>query len=98
MIQNLIHIRNIIFGLLVMIILCSCVKDRNFNSLKGNYVEDLEANISYAEVKALFQEQTFQIQEDLIIEGYVTSSDIVGNFFNVLHFQDKPENATEGFL
>ena len=80
-----------------MIILCSCVKDRNFNSLKGNYVEDLEANISYAEVKALFQEQTFQIQEDLIIEGYVTSSDIVGNFFNVLHFQDKPENATEGF-
>lgn len=95
--HNLKHSRNIIFAILGMFLLCTCVKDRNFQTIESNYVKDLVANTSYAKVKGLFLEQTFQIQDDLIIEGYVTSSDIAGNFFSVLHFQDKPVNATEGF-
>lgn len=79
------------------ILLVACVKDRNFNPIESNQTIDLRANITYTEVKNLFQEETFQIQEDLIIEGYVTSSDEMGNFFSVLHFQDKPENPSEGF-
>lgn len=84
----------ILFGITLIY---SCVKDRNFNSPTSNQVSDLVANTTYSEVKSLFQDETFQIQEDLIIEGYVTSSDKSGNFFSVLHFQDKPQNPTEGF-
>ncbi len=31
-----------------------------------------------------------------MIEGYVTSSDIAGNFYNVIHFQDKRNSPTAG--
>lgn len=78
-------------------LLFSCVKDRNFNSPENTGVTKLVANATYSEVKSLFQEETFQIQEDFIIEGYITSSDEMGNFFSVLHFQDRPVDPTEGF-
>ncbi len=74
-----------------------CVDSQNFETLSVNCDNDLVANSSYSEVKALYVDETVQIQEDLIIEGYVTSSDREGNFFSVLHFQDKPVNPTEGF-
>lgn len=80
-----------------VVLLVSCVKDRNFNPPENNQVSDLVANTTYSEVKSLFQEKTFQIQENLIIEGYVISSDVVGNFFSVLYFQDKLESPSEGF-
>ncbi|WP_339707534.1 DUF5689 domain-containing protein [uncultured Kriegella sp.] len=54
-------------------------------------------NSTYAEVKGLYVNETLQIQEDLTIEGYVVSSDEVGNFFSLLHFQDSPFAPTEGF-
>lgn len=95
--QNLKHNRNLIFAFLGIFLICTCVEDRSFESYEGVSIVNLNANISYVEVKAMFQEETFQIQDDLIIEGYVTSSDIAGNFFSVLHFQDKPVNAIEGF-
>ncbi|MEP3208942.1 MAG: DUF5689 domain-containing protein [Maribacter sp.] len=80
-----------------IILLYSCVKERNFDRLEGNPVSNLAANTTYSEVKNLFQENTFQIQEDLIIEGYISSSDEMGNIFGKLHFQDKAENPSEGF-
>jgi len=88
---------NTVAFLLSLLFLFACVKDRDFNSPQNNQLSKLEANVTYSEVKNRFQEETFQIQEDLIIEGYVGSSDDMGNFFSVLHFQDKPKNPTEGF-
>lgn len=58
---------------------------------------DLVANTTYAEVKNLYVDETMQIQQDLIIEGYVISSDKAGNFFSVVHLQDNPVDPTEGF-
>jgi len=78
-------------------ILCACIKDRNFVSPKDSCAIDLIASASYAEVKNLYVDETIQIQQDLIIEGYVISSDRAGNFFNVLHFQDSPINPKDGF-
>lgn len=75
----------------------TCTKSRNFDPLPTECATDLTANITYAEVKNLYVDQTFQIQQDLIIEGYVSSSDEAGNFFSVLHFQDSPVNPSEGF-
>ncbi len=84
-------------GLLLLIIVTGCVNNRDFDALLPACSSDLQANASFAEVKALYLEETVKIQEDLIIEGYVISSDAVGNFFGVLHFQDVPFNPTEAF-
>ena len=85
----------VVFFSLVPIV--SCVKDRNFESAENSCNIDLMANSTYAEVKNIYIDETIQIQEDLIIEGYVVSSDQAGNFFSVLHFQDNPINPDEGF-
>lgn len=90
-------LRSSVFALVGFALLLSCVKDRNFDAPARDCTTDLIANITYAEVKKIYQDQTLQIQQDLIIEGYVVSSDEAGNFFNVLHFQDSPVNPSEGF-
>jgi hypothetical protein len=74
----------------------SCVKTRDFDVIQATCDKALVANSTFAEIFSLYKEKTVQIQDDLIIEGYVISSDEAGNFFGVLHFQDKAENPTEG--
>jgi len=73
------------------------VADRGYNLLENQCANGLVANSTYAEVKSRFQGETVQIMEDLVIEGYVISSDKFGNFFNVLYFQDSLDNPSEGF-
>ena len=84
-------------ALLGLVLLFACVKDRNFDLSEPECQETLPANTTYSEVKNRYTDNTFQIQEDLIIEGYVVSSDEAGNFFSVLHFQNNPIRPTEGF-
>tara|TARA_R110002050_G_scaffold110892_1_gene223524 strand:+ start:9609 stop:11012 length:1404 start_codon:yes stop_codon:yes gene_type:complete len=83
--------------LVIGIVLLSCVKDRNFKTPVIVCSDDIKVNTTYKIVKELYVDQTLQIQDDLIIEGYVISSDEAGNFFSVLYFQNTPENPTEGF-
>ncbi|MGP1991988.1 DUF5689 domain-containing protein [Zobellia laminariae] len=85
------------FTVLMTVCFCSCVKSRNYDVPPDNCVSGLVANCTFSEVKALYKGDTFQIQEDLIIEGFVVSSDVQGNFFSVLYFQDSPVNPKEGF-
>ena len=85
-----------ISGVLAMAIFMGCVKDQNFDASKKACEAAMEVNATFADVKALYVDGTVQIQDDLIIEGYVISSDEAGNFFSTLHFQDAPENPTEG--
>lgn len=75
----------------------SCVKNTEFEAISSTCSSNLVANTSFTDVKDLYLGELVQIQEDLIIEGYVISSDKAGNFFSVLHFQDSPDNPTEGF-
>ena len=75
----------------------SCVKDGNFKSPEGFCNNQLIANVTFKEVKNRFKDEVIQIQEDLVIEGYVISSDQAGNFFGTLHIQDHPVNPTSGF-
>ena len=83
--------------LICLVILNSCVKSREFDTISSACSDNLIANATFTQVKALYQGELLQIQEDLVIEGYVVSSDEEGNFFSVLHFQDEPTNPTEGF-
>lgn len=84
-------------SLMVALLLAGCVKDRNFNAPEEACTIDLVANTSFVEVKNLHSEEVVQIHDDLILEGYVISSDREGNFFGTLHFQDNPNKPTEGF-
>lgn len=81
---------------LSLVLLFACVKDRHFDLPETACEEALIANASFSEVKNQYVENILQIQDDLIIEGYVVSSDSAGNFFNVLHFQNSPVNPTSG--
>ncbi len=85
------------FLFLGMIFFCACVRDTNFDAPEIRCGQQLKANATFLEVKNLYVDATVHIQEDLIIEGYVISSDEAGNFFTALHFQDGPVNPTEGF-
>ncbi len=83
-----------------MSILLSCVRDDDFNVPKPDNGPDpaagITANISIAEVKQLFSGYTTEFTSDLIVEGYVVSSDASGNFYKELYLQDHPSNPTAG--
>jgi len=81
----------------MFVLICACNTNPNFDEEGTICANNLEANVSFNQVKGLYQGELLQIQQDLIIEGYVISSDKEGNFFSILHFQDRPENPTEGF-
>lgn len=74
----------------------SCVKDRNFDTPNKGCNDGLEANITIGDLKNRYMGQVFQIQEDLVLEAIVISSDKEGNFFSVLHCQDEYESPGHG--
>ena len=78
-----IHKMKWISALFCLIILSACIKSRTFESPESFCISEFIANTTYAEVKALYIDETIQIQENLIIEGYVISSDEQGNFFRI---------------
>lgn len=82
---------------IVILLFLACVKSTEFEPILDACSITLVANASFAQVKDLYNGELLQIQEDLIIEGYIISSDRAGNFFSILHFQDSPTNPTEGF-
>lgn len=82
---------------MTLIVLCGCVKSRDFDMPKANCIEGIQPNATYSDIKNLYIDETIQIQDDLVIEGYVISSDKAGNFFSVLHFQNSPTEPTDGF-
>ena len=51
--------------------------------------------ISIANVKGLFVSgQVTEITSDIVVKGYVSSSDFSGNFYKEFYIQDAPENPT----
>ena len=51
-----------------------------------------------AEVKTAYANNTATITDDIIIEGYVSSSDESGNVYKTIYLQDAPENPTQGLV
>ena len=75
----------------------NCIRDTDFITPLNLYTQELVANTSFTHIKNMYLDAVVQIREDLVIEGYIVSSDETSNFFGSLHFQDKPNNATQGF-
>jgi hypothetical protein len=84
-------------GLYLLIFLfISCVKDGDFETPNVDCTEpQLVATTTIQQVKEMY---TFGgakiIETDVIIEGYVVSSDKSGNIYKSISIQDKPENPT----
>ncbi|WP_420401179.1 DUF5689 domain-containing protein [Flagellimonas sp.] len=79
-------------------IISACVPNSDFNAPQPNCDNILAANTTFQELEEMYSGDAFRIQEDLIIEGYVISSDEAGNFFNEVYLQDKTEGPTKGLL
>ena len=92
-------IKNIIYWILgmgILLLFMSCVKNRNFDAPEIICSEGEFEIIDISELKNFYKGETVQIQDDLVIEGYVISSDKEGNFFNTIYFQDESSNPSDG--
>ena len=82
--------------LLLIFLFISCVKDGDFETPNVDCSEpELKATTTIQQVKEMY---TFGgakiIEADIIVEGYVVSSDKSGNIYKSISIQDKPENPT----
>lgn len=84
------------FSLAFFLLVASCVDNNEFGTPETACNDALQTNITFAELDSLAGEETIQIKEDLILEGYVISSDEAGNFYNVLYLQDDASNPKAG--
>jgi len=88
--------RQVILGLLTISLFLGCVKDKDFSTPTVDCVEpEIFATNTIQQVKDMY---TFGsatvIETDVIIEGYVVSSDKSGNIYKTISIQDKSENPT----
>jgi hypothetical protein len=90
--------KSILFSLLVGSIFTACVQDDDYAAPQvdelNNPAQGLVANITIPELKAQLGADVTQIASDLIVKGFVVSSDRDGNFFKELYIQDASSNAT----
>lgn len=87
----------------------SCVHDDKYDdpNLDTFQCQDLTANITIAQVKALHpmlpnandnKRYVFPADSPAILEGYVSSTDETGNIYKTIFIQDDPVNPTQGFV
>ncbi|MGB4447969.1 MAG: DUF5689 domain-containing protein [Cloacibacterium sp.] len=88
-----------IFILSLTVFLNSCVQDDEYSTpdLQGK-CQTLTPTKTIAEVKTAYANNTATITDDIIIEGYVSSSDESGNVYKTIYLQDAPENPTQGLV
>ena len=74
----------------------SCVKDGNFATPTVDCIEKtITVTNTLQQVKSMYTYGGATIiDEDIIIEGYVVSSDKSGNIYKSISIQDQPENPT----
>ena len=88
-----------IFILSLTVFLTSCVQDDEYSTpdLQGK-CQTLTPTKTIAEVKKAYENNSATITEDIIIEGYVSSTDQSGNIYKTIYIQDDPTNPTQGFV
>jgi hypothetical protein len=100
----------IILALFVSIAFFSCVQDDDFSVPESLGTEENKGlqdiltgianneltEITITDLKNLYNGQVTLIESDLVVKGYVTSSDQTGNFYKEFYIQDAPENPTAG--
>ena len=82
--------------LLLLCVFIGCSETEELVNKEEVCINNLVGNSTINEIKSLFQGEVIQIQEELIFEAYISSSDREGNFFGEIHLQDKIENPSSG--
>ncbi len=75
------------------------LNDINFSGTRFQECSSLATTGTLATLKALYpatETNPIQITSDIVVEGYVSSTDISGNIYKTLYVQDKLENPTQG--
>lgn len=82
--------------LLIISSLVSCVKDQDFSTPTVECVDPtISVTNTIQQVKDMYTYGGVRtIDTEVIIEGYVVSSDKMGNIYKSISIQDKPENPT----
>lgn len=93
-----------LYFMMAALLITGCVHDDIYDdpNLAGYECKDLTANMTIAQVKALKQPGVAYVFPDasapeMIMEGYVSSTDESGNIYKTIYIQDNPENPTHGF-
>lgn len=99
---------NIVLALVVGMAIFSCVEDDDYSipetlgneenaglqEIMNGLANNTLTEISIQGLKDLYNGQVTLIESDLVVKGYVTSSDATGNFYKEFYMQDAPENPT----
>ena len=99
---------SIILALVVGIGFFSCVEDDDYSIPENLGIQENEGlqqilnelnsgtltEMSIQDVKDLYNGQVTLIESDIVVKGYVTSSDATGNFYKEFYMQDSPENPS----
>jgi len=74
----------------------ACVKDSDFSTPSVECVEpEITVTNTIEQIKEMYRYGgATVIETEVVIEGYVVSSDESGNIYKVISIQDKPENPT----
>jgi hypothetical protein len=85
-----------ILPIVMSMIFAACLRSDDWEAPSSTCIPNIKANSTIQNVYDLYQGSTLKILKDLVIEGYVISSDESGNLFNTIHVQDKASNPTTG--
>ncbi len=98
---------NLLYAFFAALLVVGCVHDDKYDepNLANYECQDLTANMTIAQVKALHGSTTYIFPSvdpndptsEKILEGYVSSSDETGNIYKTIYIQDSPTNPTHGF-
>ena len=101
----------LVLSFMALIAVSSCIEDDDYSVPQSQGAEEnaalnallieIEAGdvqvVSIAEVKMMYNSiDPFEVDTDIVVKGYVSSSDATGNFFKEFYIQDAPENPTSG--
>ncbi len=87
----------ILFSVFTLFTFNNCVHDDDYGIPEVECENNFTSNVSMQELKSMFSGNPVQIQDDLVLEGYVSSSDETGNIYKTLYIQDALENPTMAF-
>jgi hypothetical protein len=82
--------------LCVFTLVTGCLRQDEWSVPEPGCTTGLSPNTTLIAVLEAYPGETLKIIEDWVVEAYVISSDQNGNFFNVLHLQDKSESPESG--
>ena len=88
------HLRKL-SRLLVLLTLCSCVKNDGFDQIEEKCDLNLVSTKTIEEIYNIAGDSVKKYRDDDIIEGFVVSNDQSGNFFKTLAIQAR--NGSSGF-